>query len=323
MPGRFSPSLTGIYFNDRHLTIVQLRAGFITRRILHCTSLRLPAGIVERQQIIDTARFAEQLGLACHAAGITQRQVALALSNQLVVSRRIRVAAARGEQTLSALVRLEAERTLPAPLASLHLDYRVDSTASRSDRNQSGKHCTVSLAAVQNAVIGPLLEACRIAGLHPELVTTEGEALLRGLAILRHNRHADPPLLAVAAEANQVSAFALRQDAVSCACHRHVDGGGVQLVADAALSAIDVCLQTVAGDQHHARPERLVLMGNAQLQKAIIERLTIHAPRLALEQLPTPETSGAVNTRDVGHHMRTCPIGLVFAIGLAACRKSC
>jgi Tfp pilus assembly PilM family ATPase len=317
---RLAAGLTGLHFDAHGITLARLCRSLRGCRLQQHARQPMPAGTLDGHRVLDVGRLATALAAAYRVAGGAEPRVALALPAALVMSRRLGLPAAGAERAMTALVELEAARSLPQPLTDLWLDYRVDALRRDGTHGRMASQISVSLVAARRDDIAPRLEACLHAGLEPMIVTTEAEALVRGLAVLRRGRPQRSPLLAIAAETDRLSLHALSGAAVTYA-HEQRTTADTQALAEAAVAALDVCLRATADDD--PPPGRILLIGEPSATEPIQARLQTHTPHLPAERLHPPvlplERRQARGRRTAAPE--GCRLGLLLATGLAACRR--
>jgi type IV pilus assembly protein PilM len=107
------------------------------------------------------------------------KQVRLAIANQRVAFRTIRLPMIENPEHLKAAVRFQAQAEIPMPLEAAVLDHQVIGAVNGEDGN---RQLEVAVVAARKESIAPLLDAARRAGLDPVGIDLASFGMIRALA---------------------------------------------------------------------------------------------------------------------------------------------
>lgn len=194
----------------------------------------LPAGLVDRGEIVDGRALSAEIRRFWKDAGFRGRRVRLGVANRRVLVRMIDLPSIDDDATRREAVEQAVTEHLPIAAEDAVIDSRAvvrywSGTESRERR---------MVVAAQRAMIADLVATVSAAGLQPEGIDLEAFALLRALApapMVIDEGSADSPATAVCHLGTDVSQVVV---AIDRRCHftRAIDAGAVQLIEQVAMA---------------------------------------------------------------------------------------
>jgi type IV pilus assembly protein PilM len=166
----------GVDLDDRSIAATAVIDGRVTTANAGMGSL--PAGAVSEGEVTDVQAVAAGLRQLFSSHGLP-KQVRLAIANQRVAFRTIRLPMIENPEHLRAAVRFQAQAEIPMPLESAILDHQVVGAVDGEDGN---RQLEVAVVAARKESIAPLLDAARRAGLDPVGIDLASFGMIRALA---------------------------------------------------------------------------------------------------------------------------------------------
>lgn len=139
----------------------------------------LPPGAVVEHQIVEPEVVGLALSKALKRAGTKTRKVAVAVSGSSVITKIIQMPADLREGEMEEQIKLEADQYVPYPIEEVNLDFQVIGPTANSVESVD-----VLLAACRTETIDERIAALDMAGLQPEIVDTESQALENACELL-------------------------------------------------------------------------------------------------------------------------------------------
>lgn len=166
----------GVDLDDRSIAATAVVAG---RVIAANTGVgALAPGAVNEGEVTDVHAVAAALRQLFSAHDLP-KQVRLAIANQRVAFRTIRLPVIENPEHLRAAVRFQAQAEIPMPLESAVLDHQVIGVVNGEDGN---RQLEVAVVAARKESVAPLLDAARRAGLEPVGIDLASFGMIRALA---------------------------------------------------------------------------------------------------------------------------------------------
>ena len=164
----------GVDISASAIKLVALQKQSSGVKIVAAVREKLPLGAVQDKQIKDPSVVAENLNKTCGAIGIAKAKVFCALSNSLVMEKRVDLSKNLNSQQMAAFVELKASKLFPLSLMHLTLDYTVSHRVHKSTEN-----ATVCIAACRRDDILPRQQIFQQTGLDLLSIEMELQALVR------------------------------------------------------------------------------------------------------------------------------------------------
>jgi type IV pilus assembly protein PilM len=175
----------GVDIDDRSVAATAVVGGSVAASNTGVGTLE--AGAVVEGEVTDVQAV---------AAGLRQlfsdndlpRQVRLAIANQRVAFRTIRLPMIDNPEHMKSAVRFQAQAEIPMPLESAVLDHQVIGAVTAED---GSRQLEVAVVAARKESISPLFEAARRAGLDPVGIDLASFGMIRALSTGRSDRSTD------------------------------------------------------------------------------------------------------------------------------------
>ena len=166
----------GVDIDDRSVAATAVVDGRVTTA--NAGVGMLAAGAVSEGEVTDVHAVAASLRQLFSAHGLP-KQVRLAIANQRVAFRTIRLPMIDNPEHLKAAVRFQAQAEIPMPLESAVLDHQVIGAVNGEDGN---RQLEVAVVAARKESVAPLLDAAKRAGLDPVGIDLASFGMVRALA---------------------------------------------------------------------------------------------------------------------------------------------
>jgi type IV pilus assembly protein PilM len=166
----------GVDLDDRSVAATAVVGGRVTTANAGVGALA--EGAVSEGDVTDVHAVAAALRELFSAHGLP-KQVRLAIANQRVAFRTIRLPMIENPEHLKAAVRFQAQAEIPMPLESAVLDHQVIGTV---DGEDGSRQLEVAVVAARRESIAPLLDAAKRAGLEPVGIDLASFGMIRALA---------------------------------------------------------------------------------------------------------------------------------------------
>lgn len=178
--GKKSSGLVGLDISAFSLKMLELSRGSGGRYRVESFSFEtLEPEIIEEKVIKKRELLAEALQRMIRNAKTPTRNVAIALSDSLVISKIIQVEAGLRDDQIGERINIDAEKYIPYPLEEVHLDYTV-----LGPHHDSNELEDVLLVACRSETITSLVDTISLAGLTAKVVEVESYATERACLIL-------------------------------------------------------------------------------------------------------------------------------------------
>jgi type IV pilus assembly protein PilM len=182
---RKQPTPVGVDLDDRSIAATALVDGAVNAADAGVATLA--PGAISEGEVIDVNAVAAGLRQLFSSHGLP-KQVRLAIANQRVAFRTIRLPMIDNPDHLKAAVRFQAQAEIPMPLESAVLDYQVIGAVNGEDGN---RQMEVAVVAARKESIAPLLDSAKRAGLDPVGIDLASFGMIRALAGTVAERPAD------------------------------------------------------------------------------------------------------------------------------------
>lgn len=192
----------GIDISASAVKLVALKKQSSGMEIFAAVTEKLPAGAVQDKQISDPSAVAKSINNACNAIGVSKAKVFCAVSNSLVMEKRVDLAKNLNPQQIAAFVELKASKLFPLSLADLSLDYTLSHGAEESNDNT-----TVCIAACRRSDILARQQVFQGTGLDLLSIEMDLNALVRAYQWQYQLNHRMPET--DQSEANDINAVAM------------------------------------------------------------------------------------------------------------------
>jgi type IV pilus assembly protein PilM len=166
----------GVDLDDRSIAATAVVDGRVTTANAGVGALA--PGAISEGEVTDVHAVAAALRQLFSTHGLP-KQVRLAVANQRVAFRTIRLPMIENPDHMKAAVRFQAQAEIPMPLESAVLDHQVIGTVSGEDGN---RQLEVAVVAARKETIAPILDAARRAGLDPVGIDLASFGMIRALA---------------------------------------------------------------------------------------------------------------------------------------------
>lgn len=175
-----SAPLAGLHIGATSLKLLALGKSSDRFQIEHYVTAPLPAGAVLEKEIKDSDAVTEALKQLIAQTKGKIKHVAIALPDNVVISKVIQMDAALSEIQLENLIQFEAEQHLPHAIDEVNLDFQV---LGPNAKNQ--QLVDVLLVASHKSNIEARLTAITAAGFQVKVIDVESYAIERACLLLR------------------------------------------------------------------------------------------------------------------------------------------
>jgi len=167
----------GLDIETNTFRVVQLKSTSGAPMLTNYSSIRVPAGAVVEDEVVDIDVVGQTLSQLWKQAGISEKKVVIGIANQKVVVRLIPLPYMERSE-LSSAIQYQAEDFIPIPVEEAILDFDIvgEFTTEENERMME-----VLLVAAQKDMITNVMTALEKAGLRPRIIDVSSLALARAL----------------------------------------------------------------------------------------------------------------------------------------------
>lgn len=142
-------------------------------------SASLPTGLILKEEIKDPSSIGGVLGGLVQKAGLTSKNIALAIPRSIAIIKTINVDARLSQEDIESRAWIEANRHFPDLIGDIYLDFVITGPST-----QDASQLELVLVACRKEQIKPYLEIITSAGLIPVIVDINSYALERALRLM-------------------------------------------------------------------------------------------------------------------------------------------
>ncbi len=168
--------MLGVDISSTAIKVLQLQSTAQGYQISAYASTPLAKGVVVKGVIEKLPAAVEALERCLTRAGVSVKNVALAMPTQAVTTRTLQLAADLSEQSMFEQIEADAHLHIPFPLDEVRFDF------SKTGLNKNKSDADVLLAAARREQVDGRINAVEAVGLNPTIVDIESLCLQRCIA---------------------------------------------------------------------------------------------------------------------------------------------
>lgn len=176
--------LVGLVINADYLKLLKIKSTQTGNEVEFVDVIKLPAGVVNKNAIVDVAAAADLLKKAMLRSNLKTKNIAIAIPRSSAMVKTITVDSRLTPSELESRVWMEANRLFPDLINDIYLDFAVAGQV-----GEEGTQIEVMIIACRKNQLQPYLEMITQAGLKPKVVDINYYALERVLPILLQQKN--------------------------------------------------------------------------------------------------------------------------------------